>query len=297
MGGVLGSREDAPLPTTVIDPFEHEQRYILTRAQAIGFYEAIGPRALLELYDAERPICYTRTTYLDTDDYAYFRSCDEPVARRLRIREYAAAYAVGETPVLSGMCFLELKQSVGTTRSKIRLEAPPAVLQEILDGRRAASGPVVMPADAAAERAAESDGDGMEPLRAIEVLRSELAAGRLAPRLSTMYRRTCMTGEGGRVRITLDEGLIFSLPQPIGAAGEPAPARDVVATGPARVLEIKHWGETPEWLARAVDGLSPAPSFSKFRVGMLALKQHGAAPTLPEPIIGAPTLFVLTGSV
>jgi hypothetical protein len=292
MGGVFGSREEAPLPTTVIDPFEHEQRYILTRAQAIGFYEAVGPRALLELYDAERPICYTRTTYLDTDDFAYFRSCDGPVARRLRIREYASAYAVGETPILSGMCFLELKQSAGTSRSKIRLEAPPAVLQEILDGRRA-EGAHVMPAD----RADEGDGDGMEPLRALEVLRSELAAGRIAPRLSTMYRRTCMTGEGGRVRITLDEGPIFSLPQPIGAAGEPAPARNIVATGPARVLEIKHWGETPDWLARAVDGLSPAPSFSKFRVGMLALKQQGAAPTLPEPIIGAPTLFVLTGSV
>jgi len=295
MGGVLGSRDDAPLPTTVIDPFEHEQRYILTRAQAIGFYESVGPRALLELYDAERPICYTRTTYLDTDDFAYFRSCDGPVARRLRIREYASAYAVGETPVLSGMCFLELKQSAGTTRSKIRLEAPPAVLQEILEGRRAESAPVAMAADA--DRRGEGEGDGMEPLRALEVLRSELAAGRMAPRLSTMYRRTCMTGEGGRVRITLDEGLIFSLPQPIGAAGEPAPARDVVATGPARVLEIKHWGETPEWLARAVDGLSPAPSFSKFRVGMLALRQHGLAPALPEPVIGAPTLFVLTGSV
>jgi hypothetical protein len=286
MGGVLESPDDAPRPTTVIDPFEHEQRFILTRAQAAAFYAAVGPRALLELYDDERPISYTRTTYLDTDDFTYFRSCEGPVTRRLRIREYAAAARLGETPVLSGSCFLELKQNAGTSRSKIRLEAPSAVMQALLGG---VSG---SPPDPTL--------DSIEPLRAAGILRHELtAAGRMAPRLSTLYRRTCMSGEGGRVRITLDENLIFCRPQPIGSPGQPAPARDVIATGPARVLEIKHWGDTPDWLARAIDGLSPAPTFSKFRVGMLALKQRGEAPTLPEPCGGtqAPTLFVLTGTV
>jgi hypothetical protein len=292
MGGVLGSSEDASRPATVVDPFEHEQRFILTRAQAIAFYSAVGARASLEVYDRERPIAYTRTTYLDTDDYACFRSCEGPVARRLRVREYAAAATLGEPPLLSGTCFLELKQNAGTTRSKIRLSAPPAMLQQLIERRDrqvAAAG-----ADGTSMRA-----EALGPLAALGAVEEELASGRMSPRLVTMYRRTCMTGEGGRVRITLDDSLQFCLPEPLGEAGTPAAPKAVIASGPARVLEVKLWGETPDWLARATEGLSPAPSFSKFRVGMLALKQHGSLPDLPEPrgITVAPTLFVLTGRV
>lgn len=281
MGGVLETSEESPRPATVVDPFEHEQRFILTRAQAASFYAAVGPRAALELYDRQRPISYTRTTYLDTDDYAYFRSCEGPVAQRLRIREYASARALGEVPVLSGIAFLELKQNAGTTRSKVRLETDPAVLQRLVDGEP-------LPAELAAP----------EQSAALAAVQRELADGRMAPRLSTIYRRTCMTGEGGRVRITLDEGLTFCRPHRLGAAGELADAREVIATGPARVLEIKHWGETPEWLARAVADLPPAPRFSKFRVGMLALAQKGLAPTLPPARTATPAqaLFILTGN-
>src|SRR5262245_40400492 len=119
MGGVLEPATSASNRPSAFDPFEHEQRFILNRAQATAFYAAIGGRASLELYDRERPLSYTRTTYFDTDDFAYFRSCDGPVARRLRIREYAAGKRLGEPAVLSGICFLELKQHAGTTRSKV----------------------------------------------------------------------------------------------------------------------------------------------------------------------------------
>jgi hypothetical protein len=294
MGGELDSPDDAPRPATVVDPFEHEQRFILTRTQAVAFYAAVGARASLELYDRDRPIAYTRTTYLDTDDFAYFRSCDGPVARRLRVREYASAVSVGDAPALSGISFLELKQNAGTTRTKIRLSAPPSFLRTLIE-RQNRPGGARDPFDFALP--VRSAVDGGEPVAAMAALKNELHARRMAPRLSTLYRRACLSGEGGRVRITLDENLTFCRPQPVGGPGALAPPADVVASGPARVLEIKHWGEMPEWLSRAVEGLSPAPSFSKFRVGMLALKQQGSAPNLPESPAdtAAPTLFLLTG--
>jgi len=284
MGGVLGSADDPSQSASALDPFENEQRYVLTRAQVVAFFAAVASRAALELYDRARPISYTRTTYLDTDDFAYFRSCDGPVARRLRIREYAVAAEPGDTATLSGICFLELKQNSGTARSKIRLCAPPPVLARII---------------ASAGQLAADDPDlaAVEPLAALRALQDELSSGRMSPCLSTWYRRTCLTGEGGRVRITLDEGLLFSHPQPIGVAGATVGPREVVARGPGRVLEIKHWGGTPEWLANAVEGLRPAPNFSKFHIGMLALSQLGAAPGLPveREVTPGPTLFVLSG--
>src|SRR5215468_10196631 len=113
MSGVPGSAGDPHRSATALDPFENEQRYVLTRAQTVAFYASIGTRVALELYDRSRPVSYTRTTYLDTEDFSYFRSCDGPVARRLRVREYAVAAAPGDTAFLSGVCFLELKQSSG----------------------------------------------------------------------------------------------------------------------------------------------------------------------------------------
>jgi hypothetical protein len=284
MGGVVGSPEDISRPTTTIDPFEHEQRFILTRAQVVAFYSAIGGRASLELYDEARPISYTRTTYLDTDDFAFFRSCEGPVARRLRIRQYAVATAPGETPVLSHVCFLELKQNAGTARSKVRLSAPPHLLDRLIRQRGLID-------------ARDPELGSIEPLAALKAIQAELATACMSPRLTTWYRRTCLCGEGGRVRITLDENLTFCQPQPLGAAGDVIHPEEAFASGPARILEIKHWGERPDWIARAVDGFSPAPSFSKFRIGMLALQQYGDAPSLPESrtTTPAPTLFVLAG--
>jgi hypothetical protein len=266
MGGVHGSREDLVQPAYAdVDPFEHERRFILTRGQAVAFYAAIGSRASIELYDKTRPIAYTRTTYIDTDDLVYLRSCDGPVARRLRVREYAMARALGETPVLSGIACLELKQNTGTARSKVRLTAPPSVLRRILESRGE------LPDGSA----------GLEPLAALQALRAELCLRSIAPRLTTWYRRTCMTGEGGRVRITLDENLTYCRAQVFGDAGQPVEPTEVIASGPARILEIKHWGTTPDWLAQALKGLAPAPGFSKFKSGMLALQQH--TPAVPDP--------------
>ena len=113
----------------------------------------------------------------------------------------------------------------------------------------------------------------------------------MAPRLTTWYRRAAMTAESGRVRITLDERLTFCRPQNVGVVGAevaPSPA-DVIAPGPARILEIKHWGDRPVWLTWALTGLQPAHDFSKFRIGMGAMARKLEPlvdPTLP-PADGA----------
>jgi hypothetical protein len=241
----------------VVESVEHEERFVLTRAQVTQFFAAIGARAVVETYDQARPIAYTRTTYFDTDDCLYLRSCHGPIARRLRLREYAMAASLEDAPVLSGTACLELKQNTGTARSKVRIQASPTLLRQLI------------------ERRGHQDGSfaSLEPLSALATLGRELATPTIAPRLTTWYRRASMTAESGRLRITLDERLTFCRPQIVGVVGAevaPSPA-DIIAPGPARILEIKYWGDRPTWLARALEGLEPAHDFSKFKVGMAAV--------------------------
>jgi hypothetical protein len=262
MGGVFESvAEPFAEPTSERrssqdDPFELEDRFLLTRAQVTRLFASIARHAAVETYDPERPIAYTRTTYLDTDDFAFCRSCEGPVARRLRFREYAMAASLEDAPVLSPLAFLELKQTAGLSRSKLRLSGPPNLLQRLIERRGQCDDPIAF-----------------EQQDAFGVIRQELGRPTMAPRLTTWYRRAALTAESGRVRITLDELLSFCRPQPAGVVGaEAAPAAgDIFAAGPARILEIKHWGTRPAWLARALIGLQQAPDFSKFRMGMSAL--------------------------
>jgi hypothetical protein len=263
------------------DRFEQERRFLLTRSQVVDFFAAVGSRAELEVYDPARPVSFTRTTYLDSDDLAYFRSCEGPIARRLRIREYALAESLSDVPELSGSCFLELKQNAGDARSKVRLSAPVERMERIIAG--------VHDDDLRLE--------GPEQAAALATLERELASQRVAPRLTTWYRRTCLTSEGGRVRVTLDEGLTFCKPQRLGRAGQPVNLTRVVAYGPARILEVKFRGEEPDWLARATASLSAASNFSKFRMGMMAVEQSSSArpASLPRALTPAPALFVPAG--
>jgi hypothetical protein len=258
MGGVF---ESVPEPASERcfseeDPFEFEERFLLTRAQVTRFFASLARHAAVEIYDRERPIAYTRTTYLDTDDFAFYRSCQDPVSRRLRFREYAMAASLEDTPILSPLAFLELKQFAGTSRSKVRLSAPPNVLRRLIERRGQCDDPIAF-----------------EQQLALGAIQQELCRPTMAPRLTTWYRRAALTAESGRVRITLDERLTFCRPQTLGVVGaEVAPAPgDVFAAGPARILEIKRWGARPGWLTRALIGLEQAPEFSKFRMGMSAL--------------------------
>ncbi len=265
------------------DPFTHELRFLLTRSETARFLEGAGGHAVLTTYDPEHPIAYTRTTYFDTADAAYLTSSVDEPARRLRVRQYAFAATAEEPPVFSGIGYVELKQHLGASRSKVRLAATAAEIAALLSAPAEAGGAAV-------------DGDPMA------VVARELAIPTMAPRLSTWYRRVCLTGEGPAVRLTLDEGLQFCRPQPLGRAGQPAaPApREVVAAFPARILEVKFAGALPGWLQQLLAGLRPAPlHFSKFRMGMQALEhehelEHGV--TLPRAPLPAPAPVLATAS-
>jgi len=266
MHGVLdlptSDRTDATSSDRNLDGFEIEQRFLLTRAQTVAFLRAVSTHAVPELLDRARPLSFTRTMYLDSVDLAYLRSCAGRVARRLRLREYAVASNLIEPPLLTGQCFLELKQSAGAVRTKLRLAAPRETLDRILDGSLDDG-----------EALAILDDDGQAALMA---LRAEIAARRPVPCLTTWYRRSSISGENGRVRITLDQGLSFCEPQRLGDPGDVATPSEVIARGPARILELKLHGEPPAWLARATAGLVAAPAFSKFQMGMVALRRRAA---------------------
>jgi SPX domain protein involved in polyphosphate accumulation len=267
MGGVESA---VPSVASSSDPYQHEQRFLLSRAQAAAFFAAVARRATVETYDDGRPISYTRTTYFDTDALDYLRSCTGPHASRLRVREYASAASLEDTPMLSALAFLELKTNTGTERSKFRITAASATLRLLIQRRELPFGE---------HGALTLDGD-------LETLRQALAAPTLAPRLTTWYRRSCFAAEDRRVRITLDENLSFCRPRPVARLGtdigiEVAPRpNDVVAAGPPRILEVKYWGDLPDWLATAVKSLKPAPHFSKFRTGMTALGRRALIPQL-----------------
>lgn len=259
------------------DPFTHELRYLLTRSETTRFLEGAGGHVELTTYDPEHPIAYTRTNYFDTADAAYLTSSVEEPARRLRVRQYAFAATAEEPPVFSGIGYVELKQHLGASRSKVRLAASATEIGALLDA----------PAAAVARAAGAND-----PLA---IVARELAIPTMAPRLSTWYRRVCLTGSDPAVRLTLDEGLQFCRPQPLGRAGQPAAPepREVVAAFPARVLEVKYAGTLPRWLEPLVAALRAAPPhFSKFRMGMQALEQeheleHGVTlPRAPLPPVG-----------
>jgi VTC domain-containing protein len=208
---------------------QHEHKFLLDADAARLVWAAASPH-LEPLEDTTRPIAYVRTTYFDTPDLACYRSARGPVARRIRVREYASATSTDEPPRLAERCFLELKRSAGGLRSKTRLEIEPQTLAEVL--ARDADGP-------------------------------------LMPVLTTWYHRRSLADRDGRLRLTLDDGICFCAPATVGGPCALTPP-GVLARWPGLVLEIKRWGASPAWLTKALRGHVEAVGFSKFSAGMLA---------------------------
>jgi hypothetical protein len=260
-------------------------RFLLTRGETGRFLDALEGRTQVATFDPEHPISYTRTTYFDTADAAYLSSSVEEPARRLRVRQYAAAMTLDEPPVFTGVGFIELKQHLGATRTKVRLAATADEIATLVKDPRAAV--VGAPAD--------------HPLTTVA---RELAIPTMAPRLSTWYRRVHLVMPDALVRLTLDEGLQFCRPQAVGRAGMPATPgqREVVAAFPSRILEVKYAGTLPAWLERMLTDFRSAPEhFSKLRIGMQALTQEhdlgegvtvprGPAPTGPAHVAQLSTI-------
>lgn len=233
---------------------ERERRFLLTRAAAGTFLTETAGWLTLDVYDLARPFAYARTTYFDDFGSSYLRSSERPVVERLRLREYAASRGPGDTPTLTGAAFLELKAIRGVTRAKVRVAAPADVLAAWVNRHGD-------PPPAWRHRLMRQEG--------FPALQERLRRDRLRPRVVTWYRRVSLTGE--QIRVTLDEGLSFARPSPLGVgAGLAMPTHAVDHLG-GRVLEVKTSGGEPSWLAAAVAKLTPAASFSKFCQGMLAL--------------------------
>lgn len=228
-----------------------EWKFVVPRAIADGFLEAIAPHVRDEVHDPARPVCYTRTTYLDTSDYAFLRSSGTERSRRIRVREYASATHLGGAAILAGDPWLELKESADNTRTKIRFRAPSLLIGELI----ASHGHVSV------------DRESME----LDVLRAALRESRPLPRMTTWYRRESRASDDGRVRITLDAGLTFARPQALGERGAPAKPDQIVERFTSRILEVKYSGDPPAWLVEAVAILPRPRELSKFREGMLAI--------------------------
>jgi hypothetical protein len=86
-----------------------------------------------------------------------------------------------------------------------------------------------------------------------------LAGDGLEPQVTVLYQRTSFSAaEGDEVRVTVDQQITYRAPR----AGTP------FAEGPDVIVEVKHRGETPAWLAAATARLTETPAFSKFRHAM-----------------------------
>jgi len=238
-----------------VDPLDRERRYLPTSAQTDAFIQAVQAAQAAE---PRQPAATVWTTYLDTEDLRCFVSCDGPIARRLRVREYEGVS--GDGPETH--CYLELKQTMGTSRSKVRLAAPVAILARLIEGAAGVD-----------EFFADQEGRAV----ALHAIKQALAVGHFVPCVGTSYRRRCLVASP-ELRVTLDEDLTFFHPVSLG---RPRDNGEVVALGPARVLEVKYAGPLPDWLECALEALEEVPGLSKFQLGMFAVQR--AAPIQAVP--------------
>ncbi len=233
-----------------------EYRFVVERAAGEEVLRRAAAHLAPEVHAPERPVAYSRTIYVDSDDGMFLRTFKSGAAAcRARIRQYAAAGDRGGEALVTGDGgWLEHKRSSGLEREKQRLALSAGDLRALLQGQAIAD-----PARLAA-------------LPVLAEVAGALARGELRPCLLTWYRRWSL----GRspLRITLDEGIAYCMPEPPLAAGARAEPQAIVARDALAVLEVKVTGATPGWLEREVADLGRHLAFrhSKFRAGMEALR-------------------------
>lgn len=244
---------------------ERELKYIVDSRAAQQFLSRCRDQVTPTIYDPARPIAYARTLYLDTRDRAYHRAASMPWSCRVRVREYAAAETLEDSPRLTGVATVELKQSDRGERRKWRVARSPEVLRALI------------------ARGVSTDELPFEVPTMCRV------GGCLYPQMTTWYRRLSFSAPG--VRITVDEGVTFCAPQlpgDIGAAAEPERA---IARGPSAMLEVKLLGDAPAWLEDAMRPIGTPARFSKFHEGMNKVFGAGlqTRATLALPTLDAPS--------
>ena len=217
-----------------------EYRFVLDRATAEGVLRRAATHLAPDVHAPGRPVTYCRTLYLDSEDGLFLRTfTGGATASRVRLRQYAAA------------CDRAGEATVSGDTAFLELKRSCGLERE---KRRIAIAH-----------------------HQLDELLAGLAERTLRPCLLTWYRRWSL----GRapLRMTLDEGVAYCLPEPPAAAGARAEPSAVIARDALAVLELKVTGVVPGWLEEDMEGLGRhlALAHSKFRVGMDALRQ--AQPT------------------
>lgn len=234
---------------------ERERKFLVSPPRAESLAAAIARHAQPVIHDRARPVAWTRTTYLDTDDLAYLRSsADGRTSRRIRVREYATARDTADEPRLTGACFLELKETRRAARVKRRIPAAAKEISALLAGSTAVAEVLAIAAPALVRR----------------ILHDAPRA-----RACTWYRREAFVSDDGAVRISIDHGLAFGEAPEFGPAGDPATPSRLLERVDIRVVEVKAPGPEPAWLAPLLEDLEEARGFSKFRLAMAALGAQG----------------------
>jgi len=212
-----------------------EYRFVLDRATGEGVLRRAAAHLAPDVRAPERPVTYCRTLYLDSEDGLFLRSfTGGATACRIRLRQYAAASDRTGEATVSGDAAF---LEIKRSCGLEREKLRIAIAHDQLDGFLAG-----------------------------------LAERKLRPCLLTWYRRWSL----GRapLRMTLDEGIAYCLPEPPAAGAARAEPRAVIARDALAVLEVKMTGPVPGWLEKDMEALGRhlALAHSKFRVGMDALR-------------------------
>ncbi len=238
---------------------EREHRFVVSSQEAHRFISLASRYLRVQVYDSERPLAYSRTTYFDTPDWHYFTDEEAGIERRIRLRQYASASDRSSPATLSGLAYLEYKESIGSVRDKQRFVAEPGELGGLMLGRRLSQ--------ENRKKLAES------PLLAS--LAEAIRECRLCPIFSTWYRRVSLAHE--EVRLTIDEDVAFCPPLAIEEAGAQAEPPRILKRVPGRILELKVLGDMPSWLSSALESLAGCETPSKFHLGMHMLASPGSS--------------------
>jgi hypothetical protein len=236
---------------------QDERRYELEREDAERVLKELSANLAVVTYGGAPPTTLVATLYFDTQDKYYLRRAQEGgtvSSVKVRAREYLPVSDDDDRRVLGHAkhCYLERKERTGTIRNKYRIRVSKKDLSPILLRKQD------LP-------------DGAE------VLKGEIDTRGLVPALISMYERRVWGSDG--LRITFDERIRYYIPPP-GVykhldALSPEDLGPPVATGPKRILEVKHDAgqDQPAWLVTLLSELPEATGFSKYLDGMGQLEE------------------------
>lgn len=179
----------------------------------------------LSLDRDDRPYQWSTTAYLDTYNWAVFRSAEAGKALQLRVREY---HRTRPNEIFAGEnVYLEMKDDTASTSFKERYEVPTQALPEYFRG----------------EQKMARDENGL-----VERAEQTIALG-VRPVVVTQYNRIAYSAPDGSMRITADHNLMYLAVPWVANDTSSLPCRigPVIAREPGVIIEVKWFQEMPRW--------------------------------------------------